>query len=375
VSTTTTSIEWTDRTWGPVRGCAPVSPGCTNCYAQRQAHRFAGRGEPFDGLTRAREKLGPVWTGQARFIASALVEPLTWKTPQRVFVNSMSDLFHQDITNEQIAAIFGVMGAARQHTFQVLTKRPERMVKWFEWLKERRLSNAVICASSAAFQLDGVRDRGPVRALNPLAPWPLPNVWIGVSVEDQQRADERIPLLLRTPAAVRFLSCEPLLSPIDLAMLHHDSITNFDALRGRHGLSLSGDCEKLDLVIVGGESGPGARPMHPAWARSLRDQCLAAGVPFFFKQWGDWAPFVDESRYTHGGAEKRPHLWLSETGEQGDCWIYDDDGSWSNWTGTPPPRDASGHTPVAIFHRSGKKAAGRALDGREWNEMPRKTVS
>lgn len=328
-----TSIEWTDRTWNPVRGCALVSPGCTNCYAMRVAHRFSASGAPYDGLTKGREKLGPVWTGQARFIPSALVEPLSWRKPQRIFVNSMSDLFHDDITNEQIAAVFGAMAAAPQHKFQLLTKRPERMRRWFDWLRSLADEPALNCAA-LLLETEPEMD-GPIHCKygpNPDASWPLPNVWIGVSVEDQQRADERIPHLLATPAAVRFLSCEPLLGAVRLDGL----------LRGKPSHS-----PFLDWVICGGESGPGSRPMHPAWTRSLRNQCGGAGVPFFFKQWGDWIP-IDRP----WAADSPPPLaknerWLNAAGGQGFHGVD-----------------------VYRVRRVGKKAAGRLLDGREWSEMP-----
>ncbi|HVY65922.1 MAG TPA: phage Gp37/Gp68 family protein [Gammaproteobacteria bacterium] len=268
----TTKIEWTDRVWNPVRGCALVSPGCTNCYAMRQAHRFSGEGAAYAGLTRLTTH-GPVWTGRARLVPGILAEPLRWGKPARVFVNSMSDLFHDDLTNEQIAAVFGVMAATPWHTYQVLTKRPERMRSWFGWAEKLTLG-----------QIGGLADKLMGRpALQYGAKWPLHNVWLGVSVEDQQRAGERIPHLLATPAAVRFVSCEPLLGPVDL--------THIGTFRGEP-LSALEECvghverPKLDWVIVGGESGPGARPFDLAWARSIVEQCRDVGVPVFFKQTG-----------------------------------------------------------------------------------------
>src|SRR5690606_22560010 len=176
-----TTIEWTQGTWNPVSGCTRVSPGCDNCYAMRQAHRFSGNCQPYEGLTTIRR--GKVdWTGSVRFVPEMLEVPLQRK-PTTWFVNSMSDLFHESLTNEQIASAFGGMAATPQHTYQILTKRPKRMREWFGWLDGRR---------------------------------PLHNVWLGVSCEDQARADERIPHLLSTPAAVRFVSAEPLLGPIAL---------------------------------------------------------------------------------------------------------------------------------------------------------------
>ena len=245
-----TSIEWTDKTWNPVRGCQRVSPGCQHCYAERQAYRFSSPGQPYHGLT-VLSGGAPRWTGRAVFVPETLVTPLRWRKPQKVFVNSMSDLFHEDVTNEEITAVFSVMAAAPQHTFQLLTKRPQRMQEWFEWL-------SVEYAKVNGFEF--------------LPPWPLPNVWLGVSCEDQQRAEERIPLLLQCPAAVRFVSAEPLLGPVDLLYSVFNGADSFSAMAG------------INWVIVGSESGPGARPMKTEWAAALREQCRMAGVPCFIKQ-------------------------------------------------------------------------------------------
>lgn len=265
------SIEWTDATWNPVRGCSIVSPGCTNCYAMRQAHRTSGPGGAYRGLTMV-TKGGPVWTGRVRMVPDLYDAPLHWRRPRRVFVNSMSDLFHEKIDLEHIAGLFGIMAMAQQHTFQILTKRPERAIEFFDWIANDADGQTMGCILHAR-ELCGMRswkyepmDDGP--------PWPLPNVWLGVSVEDQKRADERIPLLLQAPAAVRWISAEPLLGPVDLSM-HLGMAANHEDLRGL-----------LNWVVVGGESGPGARSFDIAWARSLRDQCRAVGVPFFLKQLG-----------------------------------------------------------------------------------------
>lgn len=217
-------IEWTDATWNPTTGCTKVSQGCKHCYAERIFHR------PYPG-----RKFTDVRTHPDR-----LRQPLSWQRPRRIFVNSMSDLFHEDVPDEFIMQVFFIMAAAGRHTFQVLTKRPRRMLDWFAWFE----------ACKPAY------DRND----------PYSNVWLGVSVENQEAADERIPLLRQTPAAVRFLSCEPLLG----------------------GMDISPYLRSVDWVIAGGESGPGARPADLAWFRSLRDQCAAAGVPFFMKQmWGE----------------------------------------------------------------------------------------
>ncbi len=264
-----TSIQWTDRTWNVTRGCTRVSEGCRHCYAERQAHRFSGPGQPYQGLTKLTSK-GHVWTGDVEFVPKMLAEPLGWKKPQRVFVNSMSDLFHEDFTNEQIAAVFGVMAACQQHTFQVLTKRPARMLEWFRALpSEAWHANVFVkaCAREHAVWREQLHHWAMV--------WPLPNVWLGVSVEDQQRADERIPLLLQCPAAVRFVSAEPLLGPVDL-----------DPYLGVVSVEQPEPPVKLDWVIAGGESGPGARPCCLSWLRNIVHDCEEAGVACFIKQLG-----------------------------------------------------------------------------------------
>jgi len=295
------TIEWTDATWNPVRGCSRVSEGCRNCYAERVAARFAGPGQPYEGLVRrpstANGQTEPRWNGEVRFVPGRLADPLRWKKPRRVFVNSMSDLFHERLSDQEIAAVFAVMAAADHHTFQVLTKRPERMRQWFGWLETSadigRWHGARAALSYAAQVIGsahGVKVPAPPAIYGVL--WPLPNVWLGVSVEDQTTADERIPLLLDTPAAVRFVSYEPALGPVCLSDLHDGSGGVIMPLVGLHwvptgqGMKLSGGKgPRLDWIIAGSESGPGARPAELGWFRSVRDRCAAAGVPFFFKQW------------------------------------------------------------------------------------------
>lgn len=250
-----TSIEWTDASWNPVRGCSRVSPGCENCYAERQAARFSGPGQPYEGLVRM-GKQGPHWTGVVRVIREHLEDPLRWSKPRRIFVNSMSDVFHESLTDYQIANIFSVMETARGrgHTFQILTKRAARMREWVaEWARK----------------IDYADDsgRGYLGRYG--------HVWLGVSVEDQERADERLPELVRTPAAVRFVSYEPALEPVDFSRyLLPTHLEGHMATTGVH------------WVIVGGESGPGARPFEVEWARTTIAQCKAAGVACFVKQMG-----------------------------------------------------------------------------------------
>lgn len=267
---TLTSIEWTDVSWNPVRGCSLVSAGCANCYAMKQAHRFSGAGQPYAGLTELGPH-GPRWTGKIQLVEEALDAPLHWKKPRRIFVNSMSDLFHEDVPDEFIHKIFAVMALSPRHTFQVLTKRPERMLRYLRPEGRRFL------VEHHAYKLS---DRAPVSLASI---WPLPNLWLGVSIDDQKTADERIPILLQTPAAVRWVSAEPLLGPVDL-----DLYLSYSGRVLSHG--------GIDWVVVGGESGPGARPCDVAWIRSIRDQCQAAGVPVFVKQLGSQPYVVEGSR-------------------------------------------------------------------------------
>jgi protein gp37 len=261
-------IEWTGKTWNPITGCQRVSAGCQHCYAETMTKRLAAMGqEKYQGLLDGKGR----FNGEVRFDRPSLDIPILRKKPTTYFVNSMSDIFHPGINHDWQRYIWVVMKNTPRHTYQILTKRAEEM--------QRRVDELV--------NEFGV----------------LPNVWLGVSVENQAAADERIPHLLQTPAAIRFLSCEPLLGPVEI-----------------HRYAMGGLITTLDWVIVGGESGPGARPVHPDWARSLRDQCAAAGVPFFFKQWGEWGPEYQN--------------------------------------------------PSSKMVRMGKKVAGCLLDGREWKEMP-----
>ncbi len=281
-----TSIQWTDATWNPVRGCSRVSPGCENCYAERVAARFSGPGKPYHGLAVMGEH-GTRWTRQVRLVREHLEDPLRWRKPRRIFVNSMSDLFHEGLTNEEIAAVFGVMSACSQHTFQVLTKRARGMLEWFEWLA----SDPIVAISSAVRPYIGddvayraAYNHGP----NSVPAWPLPNVWLGVSAEDQERAHKRIPYLLETPAALRFVSYEPALGPVDFSPWLPSLATT------------ASGANSLDWIIVGGESGPGARSFEMAWAEDVIRQGQAAGVACFVKQLGARCQRII-LRDSHGG--------------------------------------------------------------------------
>ena len=303
-----TKIEWATKVWNPVRGCSLVSKGCRYCYAMRQAHRFSGPGKPYEGLTEIGPN-GPRWNGKVRLVPELLEEPLRWRKPRRVFVNSMSDLFHKEVP---YGFIRGVIQSAllavkkRGHTFIFITKRAGRMLDYFQ------------AEAHSVFQGYLAHE---------------PRMQFGVSVEDQPTADDRVPRLLRCPVATLIVSYEPALRPVEFTS-------------GRDWLRvvrvLSPDTEQLphyvrpriDWVIAGGESGPGERPPVPEWFRSARDQCLAAGVPFFFKQWGEWSPIGDASKHKYRDM---------------------------------PCGDGTHHR----MFRVGKKAAGRLLDGREWNEYPK----
>lgn len=288
-----TKIEWVKnsdgtpgKTWNPVTGCTKISEGCQNCYAERMSKRLAGRcGYPADNPFKV------------TLHSDRLNQPLQWKKPRRIFVCSMGDLFHPDVPYSFIDEIFNVMFEAGgdKHIYLILTKRPERMRKYIQTYEDWDYSET-------------------------------PHIWLGVTAENQQRADERIPILLQTPAAVRFVSVEPMLGPVDL------EAACWGEGKKRPPIDIQArqiaNPIALDWIICGGETGPKARPMHPDWARSLRDQCKNAGVPFFFKQWGEWGP----------------------------NWLNDDDGKkieGSEW-----------------IDKLGKKKAGRILDGRTWDEYP-----
>ena len=270
-----TSIEWSDATWSIITGCTRVSRGCGGpdgggCYAERLAATRLRNHPSRAGLTDANGR----WNGKVRFNADWLAQPLRYSKPRKIFACAHSDLFHEAVPDEWIDQVFAVMALAGQHVFQVLTKRPERMREYvlgdlaasriheviYGWLLHGKPGpEGFRFSRQARWDCSRRADRW-----QPQFSWPLPNVWLGVSAEDQPTADERMPILLETPAAVRWLSAEPLLGPLEID----------DHLAG------------LDWVVAGGESGPRARPMDPAWARSLRNQCICALVSFFFKQWG-----------------------------------------------------------------------------------------
>ncbi|WP_319517274.1 phage Gp37/Gp68 family protein [uncultured Martelella sp.] len=381
-----TKIEWTDATWNIVTGCSVVSPGCTNCYAMKLAGTRLKHHESRKGLTR-NSKSGPVWTGDVRFNEQWLTQPLTWKRPRRIFVCAHGDLFAEGVEDEWLDRIFAVMALCPQHTFQVLTKRPERMRDYLRDVDALALRIQDVVDNMEPDGIWKFADHEPWIADDN---WPLPNVWLGVSVEDQKRAEARIPALLDTPAALRWISAEPLLGPIDwrrwlptgrtdrrldgtafFASMYFMTRCEYCGWTGSSelcGVDSFGDdsdvycahCQRsimadelptLDWIVAGGESGPDARPMHPDWIRSLRDQCKAAGVPFNFKQWGEWkhgSDFaLDAKVVTLDGRTLEPAL----------------DALAAEHREAPFDRGT-------MMRKVGKKAAGRLLDGALHDAFP-----
>ncbi len=318
-------ISWTDTTWNPLAGCTRASSGCDNCYAAAMALRLEamaqadiaagkdpGAKAKYIGVATRTGNGKAAFNGKINFDHRALDEPYTWKKPRMVFVNSMSDLFHKDVPDAFLDRVFQVMIENSQHTFQVLTKRAERMAQYAKAYHPHLNSHK--------------------------------HIWLGVSVENQDAADECIPHLLNVPAAVRFLSCEPLLSPLNLHYIEGALSGKVwpDTTMGRGGIGgqmITSEPAGIHWMICGGESGAHARPMNPQWVRWLRDDCLMAGIAFHFKQWGEWAPVSssDEAfRMVSYGEVKQMHT-------------FDD-----------------GH----IVYRFGKHKAGRILDGRTWDQFP-----
>jgi len=357
-----TKIEWTSTrnadgtvtpgaTWNPITGCSVVSAGCKHCYAMKLAGTRLRSHPSREGLT-VDTKAGPVWNGAVRFNEKWLHQPMSWRRARFVFVCAHGDLFHENVPDEWIDKVFAVMALSPNHTFQVLTKRPQRMLEYLRGVTLERIADRFGCPPEGLFNINNhelrVRLTGKPEGARRhyegklVEQWPLPNVWLGTSVEDQAAANERIPFLLQCPAAVRWLSCEPLLGPLDLTLdglvcRPCPNMPEFPIMDPTTGaFECCSDCDYtgvgsewgIDWVVVGGESGVNARPMQRDWARALRDQCKAASVPFFFKQWGEFAP----------------------------NWLNDDDGK---------------EIPGSMWvDRMGKRAAGRLLDGVEYSEFP-----
>jgi protein gp37 len=325
--------DWFESSWNPTAGCSLVSPGCDHCYAMRIATRLARMGGKtgarYDGLTRM-ERSGPRWTGVARIAEELLGWPLTQRRPRRIGVSVLSDLFYEGLATETVDLVHAVMRAAHWHRFLVLTKRSARMRAYYSdpqtpgRIAEKHELLSTLVGPSGRSERLMARSAEVMRPAG-LGPWPLPHLWIGVSIEDQDRI-ARVNDLLDTPAAIRWVCCEPMLDRIQL-----DAVPvgggYFDAIGGGHyaidgrgrRVSVDGPAWRtLDWIVVGGEIGADARPMQPRWVREVQDRCLAKQLPFFFRQWGEWAP----------------------TGES------------------------------QQMARLGKRAAGRLLDGQTWDETP-----
>ncbi|WP_435245174.1 DUF5131 family protein [Streptomyces tendae] len=384
------SIEWTDETWSPVIGCTRVTRGCDGCYAIRTAHIRSHNpnekvADAFAGTTHhSGGRLD--WTGRVNLLEQRLADPLRRKNALRIFVNSQSDLFHEQVPDTFIARVFAVMALTPRHTYQVLTKRHGRMRALLGSPAFRQLCEEAEDALVADPATPGlpryVREQYRTRWWSSFAD-PLPNLWLGVSVEDQKTASLRIPALLDTPAAVRWISAEPLLGPIDLLGPLHPGGGRRELtywLTGRPGLGEPRTTDtglemhplatgpRLDWVVAGGESGPGARPVHPDWLRSLRDACANANVPFLFKQWGQWgpdAPLDGEGRIVRG--RRGLGVSLADDGtvyQPGD--LAHPDG--------PRYREAvrARHDRARLtqVYSVGKGKAGRELDGRTHDAYP-----
>ncbi len=306
-------IEWTDSTWNVISGCTKISAGCKNCYAERIAPRID---VDFSKIELHPEKLD---------------QPLHWRKPRKIFLCSMSDLFHEQVPDDFIARVFGAM--SEKHIYQILTKRPGRMKEWFSKVG----SWEGIWTHNGTAPEKAYDGTGIIIGCH----WPKPNVWLGISAENQETYDLRVSDLYETPAAVRFLSIEPMLGPIKLFCVN-----------GRKDpAKWWGNKSKLTWVICGGESGPEARPLFPNWVREIRDQCEAASIPFFFKQWGRWKPICPESEMRDAETYEERKTMLHYQ-------LFEDPVTKERWW----------------FDGIGKNKAGRELDCRIWNEMPERTI-
>ena len=338
-------IQWLNlpgykgETWNPIIGCSKVSEGCRNCYAEKMAFRIAhieisGHKElnyaKVVGIGANRS-----WNGETQMVESQLTKPLSWKKPRIVFVCSMGDLFHESIPFEWTDRIFKLMYKAKQHKFIILTKRPKQMIEYFKWVGDR--------AGCTIYDMAPSKDS---------------NLIFGVSIEDQKTADQRIPLLLSLPVTNRMISIEPMLGPLDLTpflpIAPKGEIHHTDQYLEKEGRSFPQQGEMsegqrgLSWVICGGESGSAARPMHPDWVRSVRDQCQAAGVPFFFKQWGEWLPAAQNNVNENLSAKRENIISMSAEGDYGPYFKTDymvDDRNYKT------------------IAKIGRKAAGNLLDG------------
>lgn len=338
-----TKIEWTEETWNPVLGCDKISEGCKNCYAIKTAwirQHNSKMAERFSGLVEKTEAGKLNWTGKINLLGmDVLTKPLRKKKPTMYFVNSMSDLFHEDVPFSFIDRVFAIMKACPQHTFQILTKRPQRMAEYFTGNTPQAIDDATIQLMEDGV---GIGTSVCLVQMNGVEGWPLPNVWMGVSVENQKAADERIQYLNFIPAAVKFLSIEPLLGPVDL-------LKEYPVGKGTVAFGAL-----VDWVIVGGESGHHASPMHPDWVRSIRRDCRLADIPFFFKQWGEWREVTESDLYdtSKGRTAKNPAFIVSYDGS-----VHCYKNEFTSESGV-------------IMIKVGKSYTGRLLDGQLHDEFP-----
>lgn len=325
--------------------------------------RFSGPGQAYEGLVHMVNG-HPTWTGKVTTHDELLLAPIRWQKPHRIFVNSMSDLFHESVPFEFIAKVFAVMACTRRHTYQILTKRPERMLAFFKWLDDFNEERGfglpadwwpeAIDPAEVYPEWKPWREGGKGGGYDCCGPnWPLDNVWLGVSAENQPTFNARVRLLFKVPAVVRWISAEPLLGEINAeeAFAHYDRNGEPSIPRVDPDGSLT-----IKWVVVGGESGSRARPMHPDWARKIRDQCVEAGCAFFFKQWGAWLPSL---QFTPELLEQTPPFsdrW-SNAVLRGDEWVYE-------------LADADCNGDDSWCCNVGKKRAGRVLYGRTWDEYP-----
>lgn len=307
-----TKIEWTESTWNPIRGCQRVSEGCRHCYAERIAGRFSAPGQTYHGI--ATMKNGePRWTGKVQFVAKHFLDPMSWHPGRMIFVNSMSDLFYREVSDAERDLIHAVIALCPHHTFQVLTKRPEEMLRYYA---DPKVWDRVDAAANQIYLR-----KNPQRTRSRRFVTGMPdNLWPGISAEDQATAEKRVPELMAVPARVRFISAEPLLGEIDFSPWLVGNLIHW--------------------IIAGGESGQDARPMDPRWARAIRDQCLRANVTFFFKQWGAWTAATEDLREKYPAAPR--HRWPD---------------------GTESLR-------LPMSDAKTMKEAGALLDGRTWCEVP-----
>ena len=378
-------IEWTDETWNPVVGCTKCSLGCDNCYAERMANRLAGMGkEPYHltvtKMPKRADKLVPLdsdnckwvseWTGDVICRDDQLAKPLHGRKPRMIFVCSMGDLFLAPF--EFIDKVVEVAEVTPWHTYQLLTKRPKQMLEYFKWRWNNADQHTLDCTKAKQWKKEHNVENNSLF---------VPNLWLGVTVCNQKEADEKIPILLQIPAAVRFISIEPMLGAVDIRKYISLRQKCVDGLRKKGcGFTGSSDefnhpekegayrCPKcksnhdylitpsINQAIVGGESGPGARPLHPNWARSVRDQCKAAGVPFFFKQWGEWIDHaLTDIKPTHKNAKI---VFLDGTAIP---WDVPDGRYYERYV------ERGGRTVIRV----GKKKAGHLLDGKEIRAYPK----